>query len=188
MDWASKTVEHSQRLDVRQWHREGLLIPGQTFTCLWRDGEGEETGRLEVEVLGDAVALRDLLSTSTEPFPSDPTPVALTWTPCYFGAYRPWFRCPGAENSESCGKRVAILCRPHQGKAFACRSCHGLVYSSQYEGRAMRSFRRQLRYRTGENFPSKPPGMHWLTYERLRSEVGEATSAPRSSESIVSGR
>ena len=56
-------------------------------------------------------------------------PVTLTWTPCNYGGYRPWFRCPGAFNDVLCDRRVARLyARSHY---FLCRHCYQLAYSSQ---------------------------------------------------------
>jgi hypothetical protein len=42
--WSTKpTVEDYRSLDVRQWHREGLLHPGLRFVVTWRNQEGQET-------------------------------------------------------------------------------------------------------------------------------------------------
>jgi hypothetical protein len=47
--WNTKsTVEDYQSLDVRQWHREGLLGPMRRYVVTWRNQEGKETASLGV--------------------------------------------------------------------------------------------------------------------------------------------
>ena len=60
--------------------------------------------------------------------------ITLYWTPCHYGGSRPWFLCPG------CQRRVAILCC--RGKWFLCRHCYWLPYTSQYETRLDRLYRK----------------------------------------------
>jgi hypothetical protein len=99
--------------------------------------------------------------------------VRIVRVPCRFGGSRPYFVCPGS----SCGRRVAKLHGP--GRHFLCRHCYGLAYQSQREQRRDRALRRAnaIRMRLGGEprlaraFPEKPKGMHWRTYERLRSQV-----------------
>jgi hypothetical protein len=98
--------------------------------------------------------------------------VPITWTACHFGGRRPWFVCPGLSDGQYCGRRVALLyC---VGELFACRHCYGLTYASQREAVHLRGLGRaqKIRLRLGgspesEDFPDKPKGMHWRTYERL---------------------
>jgi len=61
--------------------------------------------------------------------------VALTETPCHYGGIRKWYLCP------SCRRRCGVL---YVGPRIACRSCHDLVYASQYEAPRER-MRRQLK-------------------------------------------
>lgn len=60
--------------------------------------------------------------------------VSLTFTRCFFGGYRYWFVCPLICNGVPCGKRVGVLYLT--GKYFGCRSCHRLLYDSQYQYRS----------------------------------------------------
>jgi hypothetical protein len=98
-------------------------------------------------------------------------PVAIEWTNCHYGGQRAWFRCPVAD----CGKRVAIL---YSGKVFACRHCYNLAYESQRESETDRvarqadKIRRRLGWKPGILNANgwKPKGMHWQTFEKLRTD------------------
>jgi hypothetical protein len=97
------------------------------------------------------------------------------------GGTRWWFRC-------RCGRRTAKLYRPRGREEFACRECHQLAYTSQRESEPDRLRRRatKIRQRLGERTvfgfpwpgaidgePTKPKGMRWETYHRLRSEADQ---------------
>jgi hypothetical protein len=70
---------------------------------------------------------------------------------------------------------VAIL---YGGVIFACRHCYSLAYASQRENPGNRAVRRadRIRERLGwepgilNSNGSKPKGMHWRTFERLKAE------------------
>jgi hypothetical protein len=107
----------------------------------------------------------------------------VTYTPCRYGGQRAWFLC----TKLGCGKRVAILYEHPRG--FRCRHCCQLDYKSHRERSYDRMLRRSRRIRARvaggvnltENFPPRPKGMHWATYDRLlQSEAalwGEISSA-----------
>ena len=88
---------------------------------------------------------------------------------CHLGGQRHWFTCP------RCSKRVAVLYAPRRN--FACRQCGGLGYATQKEGAGDRASTRadKLRKRMGweagilNGDGGKPKGMHWKTYQRLKS-------------------
>jgi hypothetical protein len=73
-----------------------------------------------------------------------------------------------------CGRRVIKLYGA--GRLFACRHCYRLAYASQQESAHQRGLGKsqKIRMRLGgspnmlEEFPHKPRGMHWRTYERWR--------------------
>jgi hypothetical protein len=174
------TTEGCMSIDVRSWHREGRLRAGQCFlhplTWMWEPTEG-----IGVLTKSDAVVLRfrsrswggDYGPIITQRFP-------IVWTPCTLGGRRPWFRCGAYSNLGYCGRRVAVVYSA--GRLFACRHCHRLAYASQNETARLRAIRRtrKIRMRLGtgfsfaEPFPDKPPGMHWITYFRMRVAAGES--------------
>lgn len=102
--------------------------------------------------------------------------IALTPTPCNFGGFRWWARCP------ACDRRIAILYGVRG--AFRCRRCLGLVYESTRESAGDRALRksRKIRARLAGPpgiigaLPAKPPRMWWRTYGRL-AEQAAATEA-----------
>jgi hypothetical protein len=163
---ARAAAESCKSIDVRRWHRKGLLAPGQRFTNSWTFGD-ERSGSIKVSTERDAVVLMyqtsDGLATDWK---SINQRVPITWTNLHFGGRRPWFIC-------YCGRRVAVLYGLRD--YFACRHCHGLAYESQQEPTFMRGLLKahKILIRLGakpdifEPFPEKPPRMHWHSYERL---------------------
>ncbi len=164
------TVDY-QSLDVRRLQREGLLTPGRAFIRQWaRNGETVASiqARAEVECVTLNYRYRSRGDSDGQPMEY---PVYLEWTDCNFGGRRAWFLCP----ARGCGRRVAIL---YGGAIFACRHCYKLAYQCQREtadDRAMRradTIRRRLGWEAGIANPEggKPKGMHWRTFERLKTE------------------
>ena len=156
-----------RRLDVRELHRAGVLVPG------WRGGwrwmrRGETRAEINIEVHELAMVLRYSATTNGERKSYDYA-VGLSWTGCNYGGRRPWFLCP------CCGRRVAIL---YGGAMFACRRCRKLAYESQRESAGDRAIRRadairdRLKWEPGIlNMDGwKPKGMHWRTFWRLKAE------------------
>jgi hypothetical protein len=100
----------------------------------------------------------------------------IVWTPCHLGGSRAWFLCP-SQKGRSCGRRAAILYLAID--VFCCRYCLNLKYLSQSESPRLRGVARaqKVRMRLGgtgnltEPFPTKPPGMHWKTYQRLKAKA-----------------
>ena len=159
---------HYRRLDVRELHRAGVLVPG------WRGGwnwyrNGQKRASVEIEVGDASIRLRYRATDRGEWKDYDYT-VRLSRSSCHYGGERPWFLCP------CCGRRVAIL---YGGAVFACRHCYRLAYESQRErdydrlaGRADK-IRRRLGWPVGILNPTpwtKPKGMHWRTFWRLKAE------------------
>ena len=141
------TLDDVYRLDVRWLHRHGYLDT-------WVDG------RLVVEYR--------CRRRGTDTWEDIRQVFTLDWTSCHYGGQRPWFRCPG------CQRRVAVLCG--YDRLFLCRHCYRLPYTSQYETRLDRLYRkmRKLQARIGDQYARKPKGMHWRTWERLRQQEEQA--------------
>lgn len=167
------TVESVRSLDVNRWHREGYLRAGLAFSWEWTYADG---GRavINAESRPEEVVLRYRIREARGDWKSVDEVVPLERTPCHFGGFRSWFRCP------SCGRRAVKLYGA--GTYFLCRRCYGLAYASQREKRCERASRRALKIRRrlgGEAdfvspFPWKPKGMHWRTYSRLWRKAQEA--------------
>jgi hypothetical protein len=168
-----ETTSDYRRLDIRWWHREGLLVPGRSSVCKWTRN-GEVVALINVRTEADRVVLSYRQRRNGEAWKSEEYPVFLDWTPCNYGGQRAWFLCP----ARGCGRRAAVL---YGGAIFACRHCHQLAYESQRESVNDRALRRHqdIRMRLGgsgstlEPFPTKPEGMHWRTYHRLCGEAEE---------------
>ena len=156
-----------RRLDVRELHRAGVLVPG------WRGGwrwmrRGETRAEINIEAFDLSMLLRYTATNGGERKSYDYA-VGLSWTGCNYGGRRPWFLCP------CCGRRVAIL---YGGAMFACRRCRKLAYESQRESAGDRAIRRadairdRLKWEPGIlNMDGwKPKGMHWRTFWRLKAE------------------
>ena len=174
------TTEACMSIDIRGWHRDGLLRAGQCFAhpLTWMCAPTEGIGVL---TKADAVVLMfRSRNWRGEYGPTITQRIPIVWTLCTLGGRRPWFRCESYANGRYCGRRVAILYSG--GEQFACRHCYRLVYTSQNETPYLRSIRRtrKIRMRLGagfsfaEGFPDKPPRMHWRTYLRMRLAAGES--------------
>lgn len=168
---AKDTTDDYRSIDVRRWHREGLLSPFQSFRCYWTRN-GEEVASINVRTEQGRLFLSYRHRSHGGEWEDEAYPVRLDWTACNYGGKRPWFLCP----AKGCGKRVAL----HYGGAiFACRHCHQLAYPSQREERFDRAARRadkiraRLGWEQGILNPKgwkKPKGMHWRTFDRLNAE------------------
>jgi hypothetical protein len=174
------TCESLPFIDVRRWHREGRLHPGQHFPCSWTWG-GESLGSIIVQTEAEAVVLMFRSRTSEEgEWKSIEQRVPIAWTECHLGGRRAWFRCTVYSGGRYCGRRVALLYGA--GELFACRRCYRLPYASQHESLRHRGLEkaRKIRMRLGgsanmfDAFPDKPKGMHWRTYEHLRNAYNAA--------------
>lgn len=189
---STPTVEECHHLDV-DGLKELAKQPGETAGMLWGDRE-DPTATIAVRSEGaatledaDRAARLRLQYTVThrrtdEEHEYDYT-VALEYTECHFGGYRPWVRCP------ECGTRRRKLYLPPTGFTFNCRECHGLGYTSsrtsgddvkQAELRYRRAFAKadakdRRPHPNGEPYhPERPKGMHTDTFNELLTDVWEA--------------
>jgi hypothetical protein len=166
------TCESCKSIDVRRWHRNGLLSAGQHFTNSWTFG-GLPAGTISVTTQADAVMLTYSTHRGDAGWKPISQRVPVTWTDCKFGGRRPWFVCSGYTDGRHCGRRVAILYGA--GAYFACRHCYGLAYETQQQSARWRGFTKAQKIRMRldgsvnllKPFPQKPPRLHWRTYKRL---------------------
>lgn len=154
-------------LDVRKIAREGLLVPGSSFSWRWL-ANGQKVAGISIRVESDQSMLLSFHKRGTDDVVEQR--VQTQTSPCHLGGQRYWLTCP------KCGKRVAVLYAP--GHTFACRLCGGLTYATQKEDAGDRAstrvnkIRRRLGWTTGilNDTGGKPKGMHWATYRQLKSQ------------------
>ena len=163
-----QTTTDMRALDVRYFHRQGLLTPGRTSRLTWSRC-GNIIASIQIEAQDQQVILRYRCQPLNSDWENMEYPVTLEKTGCHLGGQRVWFRCP----AQGCGKRVAIL---YGGKVFACRHCHTLTYASTREAKDDRASRKadrireKLGWEAGILNPNgvKPKGMHWKTFHQLQ--------------------
>ena len=153
-------------------HRKGYFaVSRREFPLTWSIG-GKTTGLAIASSDRWDMELRYHSDDRNEPVR---VTIPITWTGCYLGGARPWFKC-------DCGRRVGTLFELHQ--FYVCRTCRGLIYEAQRlsgkrrERTSFPAFR--IRERLGgrpnllDAFPAKPRGMHWTTYNGLKARADTA--------------
>lgn len=165
---ASKnTTGDFAQLSVSYLKRNGLLCAGTKSGMQW-SRRGNVFSSIRFEISESYITLIYRYRVAHEEWEDMRYVVLLDRTPCNYGGFRVWFRCPAV----SCGRRVAVL---YGGKVFACRHCYRLAYPVQRENLADRLARRADRIRDRLGWEpgilnpdgNKPKGMHWSTYARL---------------------
>lgn len=158
------------RLDVRRLSSLGMLRPGGSRVLNWTRG-GQPFASVRVScVSSDELRLAYEKGGETLSYS-----VFLHRSSCHYGGQRPWFFCPG----EGCSSRVAVL---FGTRLFVCRHCRKLSYESQRQSKTDRLYekRNKLWSRLGVHpslgdsgirFATKPKGMHWETFERLKQQA-----------------
>ncbi|MBA2883163.1 hypothetical protein HNR65_003524 [Desulfosalsimonas propionicica] len=164
-------VERHHGLDVRQLARKNCLQPGSIIQWAWFEN-GKQTASISFRVQENNIDLSYQHRANNREWVPVQQIVPFDKTPCNFGGYRLWFRCPG------CNQRVAIIYAA--GKYFRCRHCYGLTYASSQEGDLDRLMRKawKIRRRLGASqslfdsiFGPKPKHMHQRTYTNLRIDA-----------------
>jgi hypothetical protein len=172
-DRGKATVEGCRSLDVLDWHRRRYLRSPRRFSWVWRQ-DGKRVASINVETERHRVTLKYRSRSYGEGWTDVEQRFPVVWTPCRFGGNRPWFVCSVYANGTYCGRQIAKLYQT--GRLFACRHCSRLAYACQQESGHLRGLwkAQKIRMRLGgsanmlEDFPAKPKGMHWRSYERLR--------------------
>ena len=162
-------TSNSMPLDLRKIARNGLLVPGNSFSWRWLVCK-QEVASINIQVDFQSMVLSYQMKSTDELVEQR---VQTQTSPCNLGGHRHWFTCP------QCSKRVAVLYA--LGRYFACRLCGGVGYATQKESvgdRAMTKadkLRKRLGWPAGIANPNtgKPKGMHWATYDRLKRDHDE---------------
>jgi hypothetical protein len=160
-------------IDISWLRRKGARNVGYSGTIRWSRNR-QETGSIGYRV--EATGLRLIYRTTPRDGSSEDVNelIEIVTTPMRLGGCRHWFACP------YCFRRCRIL---YGGARFRCRLCRGAAYESQYQHPAMTisdilwRIRERLEERCGlssrlfglDDFPPKPPRMHWRTYRRLEA-------------------
>jgi len=158
---------------VASLFREGCLRAGWAGGWQWTH-EGERVAWISLRIDADRVHLTYRVRIGGGDWEDVAETVRIVRIACRFGGSRPFFVCPGVVNGIACSRRVAKLYGA--GTYFLCRHCYRLAYASQREDRYDRALRgaNNIRMRLGgepgiASFPNRPKGMHYKTYERLKS-------------------
>ena len=154
-------AENLMRLDIRVWHKQGLLRSGVTRSWSW-SRSGKPAGSIRFSI--DDSQIRFMYSING----SDASQtISRTSTPCHFGGSRQWFCCP------ICQKRTALLYM--RSARFACRACQKVAYSSQSEDVMDRMVRKQNQIETSikEN-AKRPRGMRQSTMKLLFARLEDS--------------
>ena len=180
-DWGSGNRLYERRrhtcdeylpLDIRHLEKKGALVSGRLgdMDIRW----GKQRLYIHFEPYPHVLRLKFRYTRSDGTRADALYAIELDRTPQRLGGKRSWFKCP----EPFCGRRCRIL---YFKDRFACRTCHGLAYTSQRQSPENRAFSqaRKIRRLLGgpasldEPFPDKPAGMHQSTYERLRERHDE---------------
>jgi len=167
------SMETCLSIDVLDLQRRGYLQSAQCFSLTWT-GDGRRMASVYIKTESHCVTLYYRSRSRDEDWSNVEQHVAVVWTPCRFGGERAWFVCPGDGTGVRCDRRVTKLYGA--GRHFACRECGRLAYTSQRKSADQRALwkAQKIRMQLGgspnilEDFPDKPKGMHWRTYERWR--------------------
>ena len=167
------TVESIRAIEVSQWHRLGYFTAPRPFSWVWTRDD-EQTASIRVVTDRHQARLQYRYRSFGDDWTDVEQRIPIDWSPCRFGGERPWFVCSVASNGVYCGRRVTKLYGA--GRLFACRHCYGLAYTSKQESAHHRGLwkSQKIRMQLGgspsmlDEFPYKPKGMHWRTYQRLR--------------------
>jgi hypothetical protein len=99
-----RTCESCKSIDVRDWHRGGLLHPGRRFSWSWTR-HGQPSGSISVRSEANAVTLAFRFRGSG----GSEWKLVEQLDGCNFGGHRPWFLCSVCSGDRRCGRRDARI-------------------------------------------------------------------------------
>lgn len=159
-------------LDIRILAKSRLLIDGKKFKISW-SRNSLVVKRMELFAQNNGLFVRGL-DEGDHPFGrgSERGFLGITYTDCFFGGSRPWFRCP----IKDCSRKAAIL---YYADRLVCRHCVRGFYPSQRANKYERLVDRlnHLKARIGLAptddlaLARKPKGMHTSSFFELKSEA-----------------
>lgn len=152
-------AEHTPKIDIRVWHKRGLLWDGGTNSWSWSRG-AESAGSIRYTVSSASIRL----TYSVNGQDASQT-ISTTTTPCHYGGSRPWFSCP------VCHHRAAVLYL--RSGRFACRSCQRVSYASQSGSESDRGHASYHRLHALIE-AGKPKWQRWATFNRLEDRFERA--------------
>lgn len=120
-------------LTAKQW-REIMAFPaGNIWMYQWQsNGEMIASLGYSIESSGSYIHVRYSFSKHRGEDQEDVDYVIpIDRTPCTYGGFRNWFRCPLMKNGVPCGRRVKKLYAAHT--YLGCRHCYELTYRSARE-------------------------------------------------------
>ena len=145
-------AEQTPKVDIRVWHKRGLLWDGSNSTWSWSRGE-QSAGSIRFTVNADNIRL--IYAVQGQDASQN---VRTTTTPCRYGGARTWFECP------VCGGRAAVLFM--RAGRFACRQCQKVSYTSQSGSKSERGHAQYHRLHALIK-AGKPKWQRWATFNRL---------------------
>lgn len=158
-------AEHSLFIDIRQWHRDGLMGTGTTFTHQWLKS-GDAFASINVAIGTDTVTLIYFATDGRGNSRDASQTITTVIQPCHLGGTRSWFCCP------ACQKKAVVLFQ-RDGR-FACRTCQFISYASQSETAEDRFVAKYHQLRTVA-MDSKPKWQRWATRNRVLDRFVDAS-------------
>ncbi len=140
----SKTeADNIKKIETSFLKKHDYFTGWRSGTITWTSGyDGHKSSiGIEVSVMNDDDYLR-IHYTQTDNYSGEKKDfdhkVPLVKTPCNFGGFRYWFKCPLYKSGVYCGRRVGVLYK--DGDWFGCRHCYELTYSSKNENRSFKHY------------------------------------------------
>jgi len=173
--WPRATVDSCFAIDVNRLRKWGGLTPGTSCALSWI-GDDDQAPSIELHAGADRVTLSYRVRIGDDASQDVEECVLVVRAACRLGGDRPYFLCPGVVGGIACARRAVKLYA--LGPYFLCRRCNQVPYTSQSASSGVRANRRaqKIRDRLGGStnlllpFPTRPKGMWWRTYARLRDD------------------